>query len=71
MLTMGDGLVSQIPALIISTAAGVMVSRAGSDVTMGKEFMRQFSMQPRAHRPGRGMVFGFGLVPGLAARWPS
>lgn len=65
VLTIGDGLVSQIPALIISTAAGVMVSRAASDVTMGQEFMRQFSMQPRAIAIAAAMVFAFGLVPGL------
>jgi flagellar biosynthesis protein FlhA len=65
VLTIGDGLVSQIPALIISTAAGVMVSRAASDVSMGTEFMRQFSLQPRAIAIASAMVFSFGLVPGL------
>jgi len=65
VLTIGDGLVSQIPALIISTAAGVMVSRAASDLTMGNEFAKQFGMQPRAIGIAAAIVFCFGLVPGL------
>jgi flagellar biosynthesis protein FlhA len=67
ILTVGDGLVSQIPALIISTAAGVIVSRAGSDTTMGKELSRQFTLQPRALMLAGGIVFIFGLLPGLPA----
>jgi flagellar biosynthesis protein FlhA len=67
ILTVGDGLVSQIPALIISTAAGVIVSRAGSDTTMGKELSRQFTLQPRALLLAGGIVFIFGLLPGLPA----
>lgn len=65
ILTIGDGLVSQIPALIISTSSGVMVSRAASDMSMGREFMKQFSMQPKATAIAGGMVFIFGLVPGF------
>jgi flagellar biosynthesis protein FlhA len=65
VLTIGDGLVSQIPALIISTSAGVMVSRAASDLTMGTELAKQFGMQPRAIGIAAGIVFCFGLVPGL------
>ena len=42
LLTVGDGLVSQIPALIISTAAGIVVSRAASEATMGKDFGKLF-----------------------------
>ena len=65
VLTIGDGLVSQIPALIISTAAGIIVSRAASDMSMGREFARQFTMQPRAIAIAAGIVGLFGLVPGL------
>ncbi len=65
VLTIGDGLVSQIPALIISTAAGIVVSRAASDASMGREFSRQFGMQPRAIALAAGIVFCFGMVPGL------
>lgn len=65
ILTVGDGLVTQIPALIISTSAGIIVSRAGADATMSKEFGRQFSLQPRALLIGGGIIFLFGLMPGL------
>lgn len=67
LLTIGDGLVSQIPALIISTAAGILVSRAASDAGMGREFIRQFAVQPEALAITSGMVFFFGMVPGLPA----
>lgn len=65
LLTIGDGLVSQIPALIISTAAGIIVSRASSEAGMGKEFAMQFSSQPQAMGIAAGMIFIFGIVPGL------
>jgi flagellar biosynthesis protein FlhA len=65
VLTIGDGLVTQIPALIISTSAGVMVSRAASDVAMGVEFSAQFAKQPKALAIASGVVFCFGLVPGM------
>ncbi len=65
LLTIGDGLVSQIPALIISTAAGILVSRAASTASMGKEFIRQFSSQPQSLAVTSVIVFCFGLIPGL------
>jgi len=65
LLTIGDGLVSQIPALIISTSAGIIVSRAASDVSMGKEFMQQFGHQPQALAVSSGIIILMGLVPGL------
>ena len=65
ILTVGDGLVSQIPALVVSTSAGIIVSRAGSEVTMGKEFSRQFTLQPKALYMSGGIVFLLGLLPGL------
>ncbi|MDH3393002.1 MAG: flagellar biosynthesis protein FlhA, partial [Desulfobulbaceae bacterium] len=65
LLTIGDGLVSQIPALIISTSAGIIVSRAASDVSMGKEFTKQFGMQPQALAVSSGIIMLFGLIPGL------
>ena len=65
LLTIGDGLVSQIPALIISTAAGILVSRAASDASMGTEFIKQFAVQPQALGITAGIVFFFGMVPGL------
>jgi flagellar biosynthesis protein FlhA len=65
MLTIGDGLVSQIPSLIISTAAGIIVSRAASDMSMGAEFAKQFGMQPQALGMSAAIIGLFGLVPGL------
>jgi len=65
LLTIGDGLVSQIPALTISTAAGIVVSRAASKDTMGKEFGKQFSNYPKALYLGAIIILAFGLVPGL------
>ena len=65
LLTVGDGLVSQIPALIISTAAGIVVSRAASEGTMGKDFGKLFSSYPKAIYLSALTVFCFGLIPGL------
>ena len=65
LLTVGDGLVSQIPALIISTAAGIVVSRAASEGTMGKDFGKLFSSYPKAIYLSALTVFFFGLIPGL------
>ncbi|BBO66774.1 flagellar biosynthesis protein FlhA [Desulfosarcina alkanivorans] len=65
LLTVGDGLVSQIPALIISTAAGIVVTRAGAEKSLGLEIGSQLLVQPRAFVVAAVMLFGFGLVPGL------
>jgi len=65
LLTIGDGLVSQIPALIISTSAGVIVSRAASNVSMGREFLSQFGRQPQAIAVASGIIILFSLIPGL------
>jgi flagellar biosynthesis protein FlhA len=65
LLTVGDGLVTQIPALVISTAAGLIVSRAGSETSLGKEITSQVLVQPRAIGLAAAVIFGFGLVPGL------
>ena len=65
LLTVGDGLVSQIPALIISTAAGIVVTRAGAEKSLGLEIGSQLLVQPRAFVVAAVILFGFGLVPGL------
>ena len=65
LLTVGDGLVSQIPALTISTAAGIVVSRSASEETMGKDFAKQFLNYPKAIYVSALTVFFFGLIPGL------
>ena len=48
LLTIGDGLVSQIPALIISTAAGIVVTRSSSDKNMGEQMAGQLLIKPRS-----------------------
>ena len=65
LLTIGDGLVTQVPALIISTAAGIIVSRAGNESSLGTEIASQILYQPRAIAIAAGVLFCFGLVPGL------
>lgn len=65
LLTIGDALVSQIPALMVSTAAGIIVSRAASEQSMGKELGRQFKLQPQAIGLSAGILFTLGLIPGL------
>ena len=65
ILTIGDALISQIPALIISTAAGIIVTRAASEDGMGKELGRQFKLQPQAMGLSAGILFALGLIPGL------
>ena len=65
LLTIGDGLVSQVPALIVSTAAGVIVTRAGAESSLGAEISSQILVQPKAIAVAAGVLFGFGLVPGL------
>ncbi|MDR2422671.1 MAG: flagellar biosynthesis protein FlhA, partial [Deltaproteobacteria bacterium] len=65
IMTVGDGLVSQLPSLMISTAAGVSVSRAGSESTTSREFAAQFTLKPEALALSGGVVFFLGLLPGL------
>ncbi len=65
LLTVGDGLVTQIPALIISSSAGIIVTRAGAEMSMGSEITSQVLGQPRAIVITAGVLLGLGLVPGL------
>jgi flagellar biosynthesis protein FlhA len=66
LLTVGDGLAAQIPALLISTATGIIVTRSGSDGTdLGSEITSQLLGQPRATTLAGGVVCAMGLVPGL------
>ena len=65
LLTIGDGLVSQIPALVMSTAAGIVVSRNASDSTMGDEFGKVFFKFHKAVYMASLSIFLFGLIPGL------
>ncbi len=64
-LTIGDGLVSQIPALVISVAAGLLVSKAGVEGSADKALIDQFSRYPRALAISSGLILCFGLIPGM------
>ena len=64
-LTVGDGLVSQIPALIISTAAAMIVTRTPSEENLGVDFGEQLTRYPRALVVSAIMLTAFGLVPGM------
>jgi flagellar biosynthesis protein FlhA len=65
LLTVGEGLVAQIPALIVSTAAGIVVTRAASDTDLGGEMTKQLLMSPKAVGTASGILLALGLVPGL------
>jgi flagellar biosynthesis protein FlhA len=65
LLTVGDGLVSQIPALLISAATGLMVSRVDDEEDLGPTVGRQLLREPRALRIAALVLGGLGLLPGL------
>jgi flagellar biosynthesis protein FlhA len=65
ILTIGDGLVTIIPSIVISTSAGLIVSRAASEAKMGEEFIAQLTFHPKALKLVSAMLFIFGLVPGM------
>ncbi len=65
LLTIGDGLVAQIPALIISTAAGIMVSRVGSDEDVGKQMVKQLTRDPKMLYIVAGIIALMGVIPGM------
>jgi flagellar biosynthesis protein FlhA len=65
LLTIGDGLVGQIPALIISTAAGLVVSRVGTDEDLGQQVVGQLFDRPQVLWLTAGILGTLGLVPGM------
>ena len=65
LLTIGDGLVSQIPALIVSTAAGLLVSKAGVDGAADKALLSQFSHYPKALGMSSAVMVVMSLLPGI------
>ena len=65
LLTIGDGLVSQLPALVVSTAAGLVVTRAQSDKNLPGELMSLLLNQPYAFIIASAILFFFGMIPGL------
>ncbi|WP_257458598.1 type III secretion system export apparatus subunit SctV [Archangium lipolyticum] len=68
LLTIGDGLVGMIPAILISTCAGIIVTRVGGDEEgnhLGKDIGAQLTAYPKAIAIAAAMLFGLGLIPGL------
>ncbi len=65
MLTIGDGLVAQIPALIISTAAGMVVSRVSSDENIGQQLAKQLISSPQVIILTAVIIGMLGLIPGM------
>lgn len=65
ILTVGDGLVSQIPALIVSTAAGLLVSKGGMRGKAGKALGEQLGRYPKAFGMASALLTGLALMPGL------
>ncbi|AJD49326.1 flagellar biosynthesis protein A [Isoalcanivorax pacificus W11-5] len=65
ILTIGDGLVAQIPALVISTAAGVTVSRVNTDQDVGQQMIDQLLVNPRVLALAAGVMGLLGMVPGM------
>jgi len=67
LLSIGDGLVSQIPALIVSVGAGILVTRAAGTGNLGEQIGGQIVRYPRAIGISAGMLAVFGLMPGMPA----
>lgn len=65
ILTIGDGLVAQIPAILVSTAAGIVMTRAGVESDLSRDITRQLLINPKAMFTASGILFIFGLIPGL------
>jgi len=65
LLSIGDGLVSQIPALILSVGAGILVTRAADSSNLGTQLAGQLFKYPRAMKITGGMLAVFGLMPGM------
>jgi flagellar biosynthesis protein FlhA len=65
LLAIGDGLVAQIPSLIISTAAGVVVSRVASDQDIGSQLVGQLFAKPQVLYITGAIVGGMGMIPGM------
>lgn len=65
LLTIGDGLVSQIPALLISTATGIIVTRAASEENLGYDLTKQLFNSPKVLIVSGGVLLIFAVIPGL------
>lgn len=65
LLTVGDGLVAQIPALLISTASGLIVTRAASEENLGQDVSRELTQVPRVVLLTALLLLFLGMIPGL------
>lgn len=65
LLTIGDGLVTQVPALLVATATGVLVTRNNPEASFGKDITRQFLSFPRLLFVAAGVLFALGLIPAM------
>jgi flagellar biosynthesis protein FlhA len=65
ILTIGDGLVSQLPALLVSTAAGIIVTRAGAGSELGSQMSQQIFGKPRTLQHAAGVLAAIAIVPGM------
>ncbi len=65
LLTIGDGLVAQIPSLVLSTAAGIIVTRASAEEDMGNVVLGQLFSNPRVLAVTAGVLLLLGLIPGM------
>lgn len=65
ILTIGDGLISQMPALLVSTAAGLVISRAGKETDLSKDISRQILLNPKTLGTASAVMIILAMVPGL------
>ncbi len=65
LLAIGDGLVAQIPSLVISIAAGIVVSRVANEQDIGSQLMTQLFAKPQVLGMTAAIIGGFGLIPGM------
>jgi len=65
ILTVGDGLVTQIPSLIVATASGVLITKASSKTNLSRDMTGQILAQPKSLLFASGVLLFFGLIPGL------
>ncbi|HEV7525963.1 MAG TPA: flagellar biosynthesis protein FlhA [Acidimicrobiia bacterium] len=65
LLTVGDGLVAQIPALLISLSSGLIVTRAATEMDLGTDLLHQFTRHKRTLQLGGGSICAVAIVPGL------
>ncbi len=65
LLSVGDGLVTQIPALLVSVSSGILVTRAAAESDLGSDLRHQLAQRPRAIAVAAAMLILFGFVPGM------